>query len=176
MREIEIKIIWINIEKFEEEILKLWAKCVWEYFQKRYVYDTIPVQNWKWIRLRDDWKNITLCYKNIISDQIDWTQEIETRVENFEKTNKILENAWIKAKSYQENKRKSYIFDDVNIEIDSRPMLETYIEIEAKTTKKLEEFLKLLNIEKKYITTKNTKKLYEEKNINLDSIEILKFE
>jgi len=51
-----------------------------------------------------------LTIKEIISDSIDGTKEIEVEVSDFEDTNLILEKMGYKFKSYQENKRTSFKF------------------------------------------------------------------
>lgn len=60
------------------------------------------------------------------------TQEHEVVVSDFEKMNDILEKLGYKHRNYQENKRIRYILDEVEIDIDTWPLIPTYAEIEGK--------------------------------------------
>ena len=53
--------------------------------QKRYVYDLRPAEKDKWIRLRTNGKVTTLTYKDIVSNTLDGTKEVEFEVEDFDK-------------------------------------------------------------------------------------------
>ena len=75
--EYEIRVLEIDINKIINFLELLGAKKVGEYFQKRYVYDLNPVQNGKWIRLRTNGIKTTLTYKDIVSNTIDGTKEVE---------------------------------------------------------------------------------------------------
>ena len=158
--EYEIKVLEIDINKIINFLELLWAKKVGEYFQKRYVYDLNPVQNGKWIRLRTNGIKTTLTYKDIVSNTIDGTKEVEIEVDNFENTNELLNKIGCFSRSYQENKRIKYILDDVEIDIDSWPMIPTYMEIEGKNEEAVNNMLEKLNIAKKN-TTLNCDDIYK---------------
>ncbi len=57
---------------------------------RRHVYDIVPGDMTKWIRLRDNGSEITLCVKEIRSDAIDGTLEVETAVGDFIAANELL--------------------------------------------------------------------------------------
>ena len=113
--EYEIRILEIDKEEMIKRLENLGAKKVGEYEQKRYVYDLRPVEKGKWIRLRTNGLNTTLTYKDIVSNTIDGTKEIEIEVDDFEKTNEFLEKIGFKNRGYQENKRIQYILNNVEI-------------------------------------------------------------
>jgi len=92
---------------------KVGAKFINNYNQRRYIYDFNPVQKRKWIRLRTDGEKTTLTIKEIKNDGIDGTKELEIEVSDIESTNLILEELGYKARSYQENKRTRYIYNDI---------------------------------------------------------------
>ena len=75
---------------------------------RRYVYDVVPGDMTKWIRLRDTGTETTLCVKEIRSDAIDGTHEVETVVGDFAATNELLALMGFTPKSYQENRRTSF--------------------------------------------------------------------
>lgn len=134
--EFEIRVLEINDEEIIEKLEKLGATKIGEYDQKRYVYDLIPKNNGKWIRLRTNGEKTTLAYKDVISDIIDGTKEIKFEVRDFDEAKEFMERIGIKHRSYQENKRiQYYLFDGVEIDIDTWPMIPTYLEIEGKSEK-----------------------------------------
>ena len=84
--EYEVKILEIDVEKMRKKLYKLWANFIWKFDQKRLVYDFNPVNPDKWIRLRQKWEKSTLTIKEVTSDKIDWTKELEIKVSSFEDT------------------------------------------------------------------------------------------
>jgi len=174
--EFEAKILEINIEDIVKKLDKLWAKRIWEKLQKRLVYDFNPKKENSWIRLRDNGTKTTLTIKEINNDQIDGTEELEVEVEDFERTNLILEKLGYISKLYQENKRISYTLDDIEIEIDTRPLIPPYLEIEAKSLIDIEETIKKLGFDVSQTTSMNTIKVYKKYWIELETIKELKFE
>ena len=59
--------------------------------------------------------------------------ELETVVGDFDVMNDILKELGYNYRNYQENYRIIYSLDDVEISIDSWPLIPTYAEIEGKT-------------------------------------------
>lgn len=174
--EYEIRVLEINKEEIIKKLEELGAKENGSFEQKRYVYDLKPAENGKWIRLRTNGEVTTLTYKDIVSDTIDGTKEIEIEVEDFEKTNELLEKIGFKSRNYQENKRIQYILDNVEIDIDSWPMIPTYIEIEGDTENDVTNMIKKLNVDETKVTALNCKDIYEQiYNIDISKIKELRF-
>ncbi len=174
--EYEARILEIDKDKLIKRLNKLNAKFVGEFNQKRYVYNIIPKADGKWLRLRTNGKKTTLTYKSVEKNSIDGTKELEIEVDNFENTNSLLELAGIKNKGYQENNRVQYVLDDVEIDIDTWPMIPTYVEIEGKSEESVLNIIKKLGINDKKITTLDVQSLYKEiYNIDITKIDILKF-
>ena len=174
--EYEIRIIEINKEEMIKKLEELGAIKKGEFEQKRYVYDLNPIENGKWIRLRTNGVVTTLAYKDIVSNTIDGTKEVEIEVDDFYKTNEFLEKIGFVNRSYQENKRIQYIFNDVEIDIDSWPMIPTYMEIEGKSKEDVLKMLNILNIEESKATALNCDDIYKEiYNIDISKIKELKF-
>ena len=87
-----------------------------------------------------------------------------------------MELAGIKNKGYQENNRVQYVLDDVEIDIDTWPMIPTYVEIEGKSEESVLNIIKKLGINDKKITTLDVQSLYKEiYNIDITKIDVLKF-
>ena len=174
--EYEARILEIDKDKLIKGLNKLSAKFVGEVSQKRYLDNIIPKANGKWLRLRTNGKKTTLTYKSVEKNSIDGTKELEIEVDNFENTNSLLELAGIKNKGYQENNRVQYVLDDVEIDIDTWPMIPTYVEIEGKSEESVLNIIKKLGINDKKITTLDVQSLYKEiYNIDITKIDILKF-
>lgn len=174
--EYEARILEIDKDKLIKRLNKLNAKFVGEFNQKRYVYNIIPKADGKWLRLRTNGKKTTLTYKSVEKNSIDGTKELEIEVDNFENTNSLLELAGIKNKGYQENNRVQYVLDDVEIDIDTWPMIPTYVEIEGKSEESVLNIIKKLGINDKKITTLDVQSLYKEiYNIDITKIDVLKF-
>lgn len=174
--EYEIRILEIDKEKMIEKLEGLGAKKIGEFNQKRYVYDLKPAKENKWIRLRTNGYDTTLTYKSIEADTIDGTKEVEIQVNDFNTTNEFLNRIGFIARNYQENNRIQYVLDDVEIDIDTWPKIPTYLEIEGKSKKEVDDMVKKLNLENSKITFLNCNSIYKEiYNIDISKIKELKF-
>ena len=117
-----------------------------------------------------------MTIKEITDKTIDGTKELEIEVSNFENTNKILNELGYIPRNYQENKRITYILDNVEIDIDTWPLIPTYVELEDNNKESIDELIKKLNISKDDITTFDVTSIYEEiYNIDVLKIKDLRF-
>ncbi|MFZ5365296.1 MAG: class IV adenylate cyclase [Patescibacteria group bacterium] len=173
--EYEVKILEINIDEVIDKLNKLGADKVSEKMQRRYIYDFNPKKDNSWIRLRTDGEKTTLTVKEIQNDRIDGTRELEIIVDDFEKTNLLMEKLGYFVKSYQENKRTRYILDNIEIDIDSWPQIPPYLEIEAGSAAEVESMAERIGFNPSRITSMNTIDVYKKYGIDLDSIKELKF-
>ena len=174
--EIEERVLDIDFEKIIKKLEELNATKVGEWYQKRYVYDFNPKRENEWIRLRTNGKKTTLTYKNIEKDSIDGTKELEIEVSDFEETNQLLNVLGYIAKGYQENKRIRYSLNGVEIDIDSWPLIPTYMEIEGASVEEVKKIEKLLEVDKSKITALNCQDIYKEiYGIDIKEIKELKF-
>ena len=174
--EYEIRILEIDKESIVKKLEDLGAIKGGEYNQKRYVYDLKPVQKDKWIRLRTNGIETTLTYKDIESNTIDGTKEVEIKVDSFEVANEFLNKIGFVARSYQENKRIQYTLDNVEIDIDTWPMIPTYLEIEGNSEEEVNNMVKKLGLSNLKITALNCDDTYRKiYNIDISKIKELKF-
>lgn len=160
--EYEVRILEIDKEDIIKRLEELGATKKGKFEQKRYVYDLRPLEKGKWIRLRTNGIVTTLTYKDIVTNTIDGTKEVEFEVEDFNKANEFLEKIGFKNRSYQENTRIQYILNDIEIDIDSWPMIPTYMEIEGKSEEEVIQMQELLNIDKNKLTTLNCDDIYKQ--------------
>jgi len=173
--EIECRILEINPEEIQQKLSEIGSEKIAERNMKRYVYDIDANDKHTWIRLRDNGKTTTLAIKEILNDEIDGTRETETEVGDFETTNKILNRLKYKHKAYQENKRISYKFKNVEIEIDFWPKIPPYVEFEGPSKEEIEEVVNLLGFQMEDTTNLNNLDIYKKYGIDLHERKELKF-
>lgn len=173
--EYELRLLDVNKEKFIKQIEECGAKFINNYEQKRYVYDFNPVDKNRWIRLRTDGIKTTLAIKEHKNNSIGGTEEIEIEVSNMEKTNLVLEKLGYYKRSVQENKRTRYVLDDVEIDIDTWPHLNTYVEFESNNEENIKKVLKKLNINIEDTTTMNAQDIYLALGYTQEDLNKLKF-
>lgn len=174
--EFEVRILEMDVDKITKKLESLGAVKKFDYLQRRYVYDFMPKQEKKWIRLRTNGEMTTLTIKDIVSSKIDGTKELEIEVDNFEKTHLILKELGYHPKGYQENRRCQYELDGVEVDIDSWPRIPTYLEVEGKSEKEVYLTLDKLGFDKENITTKDVEEIYSDYGYDLEEIESLVFE
>ncbi|MFX0573078.1 hypothetical protein [Nocardia nepalensis] len=143
--------------------------------QRRYVYDIVPGDESRWIRLRDNGSCVTLSVKEIRHDGIDGTDEVEIEVSAFESTNDLLKMMGFTARSYQENRRTSFELDGAQLEIDAWPMIPPYLEIEAKSREEVVRIAGLLGYTEAELTGENTVKVYARHGIDLMALDRISF-
>ena len=171
----EAKILDIDPDTIERHILDKGGHKLGERFMRRYVYDITPGVDGKWIRLRDNGNRTTLAVKEITSDAIDGTHEVEVSVDDFTATNSLLEVMGFSAKSYQETKRVSFTLDGAQLELDTWPRIPPYLEIEAATKADVIRVAELLGYTEADLTGENTIKIYARHGIDLNTIRELRF-
>lgn len=175
--EIEERVLEIDKDKVIAKLEELGAKKIGDWHQKRYVYDFIPKRENEWIRLRTNGKETTLTYKNIESKDISGTKELEIVVSDFEETNQLLKIMGYTPRSFQENLRTRYYLDHIELDIDTWPLIPTYLEIEGNSEEDVKRVEKLLELNESKVTTMNCQDIYlEEYGIDINQIEELKFD
>lgn len=176
--EYECRVLEINIDSFIKLLEDNGGVKKGEYFQKRNVYDFNPIDPNKWIRLRSNGNDVTLTLKKLEDrTSICGTKELEIKVSIFEQTDKILNELGYCSRNYQENKRITYILDNVEIDIDTWPLIPTYAELEGKNKEDIERLIEKLKLDKSKITTYDVTSIYNEiYNIDVMKFKELKFE
>ena len=174
--EYEVRVLEIDAEEMKKKLESLGATLVEDVFQKRYVYDFNPVEPNKWIRLRTNGTTTTLTIKNVESSNIDGTKELEVVVDDFDAANEILGELGYKPRGIQENKRIKYDLNGVEVDIDTWPLIPTYLEIEGSSEKEVFDTLELLGIPKEECTSLDVQNIYEQiYNIDLEKNPNLSF-
>ena len=174
--EYEVRVLEIDVDSIKKKLETVGAKFEWDRVQKRYVYDFIPKVDSKWIRLRTNGVKTTLTIKDLVTSKIDGTRELEVEVDDFDNTNRILEELGYVHRNYQENRRIQYKLNGVEIDIDSWPMIPTYLEIEGSSEEEVYKTLDILGINKDSITTRDVEGIYNDYGFDVMEIKDLKLE
>lgn len=145
--ELEAKFLEVNKEALRTKLREVGAECVTEErLMQRVVFESEYLRtNRAWLRVRNEGSVTKLTLKQA-SDATDITRikEAEVTVGNFDDAKTILNGLGLEEKRYQENRRESWKFNEVAIEIDSWPLIPPYIEIEAKSEDEVKEVASLL--------------------------------
>ncbi len=154
--EIEVKFLNINPAELEKKLAAIGAKRVGEFFYLAYSFD---YPDWRldkehsWLRLRTDGKESTLTFKKRIGVKAsggqandDGMEEVEIKVDDFEKANLIIRKLGFIDKRYMEKKRVRWEKNGVEYDIDFWPELKPYLEIEADNWEKVDEAIKELGL------------------------------
>lgn len=173
--EYEVRVLEIDVEKLIKQLEELGAKKVGDWNQRRYAYDLEEYSKNRWIRLRTNGEQTTLTYKEILNKTIDGTNEIEFEVKDFDVANEFLQKIGFTNGRYQENHRIRYILNNVELDIDTWPMLPTYLEIEGKNEKEVYDMIKLLDLENEKIVTDDVSEVYKSYGHDVRYIKNLKF-
>lgn len=174
--EYEVRVLEIDVDDIKKKLDSVGAKFEWDRVQRRYVYDFIPKVDSKWIRLRTNGVKTTLTIKDLVTSKIDGTRELEVEVDDFDNTNMILEELGYVHRNYQENRRIQYKLNGVEIDIDSWPMIPTYLEIEGSSEEEVYKTLDILGISKDSITTRDVEGIYNDYGHDVMEIKDLKLE
>lgn len=131
--EIEVKFLHVDHDQVRAKLREIGAVCSQPMRLMRRVTFDSPTMKAKngWIRVRDEGDKVTIGYKQVDALNIDGIKEIETTVGDFNAAVAIFKQLEIDGGSFQESKRESWRFGNVQIELDEWPWLDPYIEIEA---------------------------------------------
>ena len=168
--EYEVRVLEIDVSSIKKKLDEVGATFEWDRVQRRYVYDFIPKVDSKWIRLRTNGVKTTLTIKDLVTSKIDGTRELEIEVDDFDNTNKILEELGYVHRNYQENRRIQYILDNVEIDIDFWPMIPPYVEFEGKSTEDIIALCKKLDIDFDSLVTLDVTSIYEHYGIPFHTV------
>lgn len=155
-----------------------------EKFSNKSIVDIVKIYGInpnKWVRLRRTNDKTTLTIKHILNpniqgqDKIQRVIETEMEVPSIEIGNDILNQLGFSFRNCQEKYRTTYDFEGVEIDIDSWPLIPTYIEIENDSEKVIESVIQRLGLGEKEIISCNTADVYKKYGIDIYQFRELKF-
>ena len=184
MEEIEVKFLEVDILKLKEKLELNKAQFVGSFDYKRKVYDfeglSLAKTRHAWVRLRDEGEKVTLAYKerigigkNNLKDV--GMKEVEVVVSDFNLTDQFLKSIGLVEKFYEENKRERYILDGVEIDIDTWPMIPTYVELEGSSWDHVKLVAQKLNFNWNENVRCSTMQIYEKYGINENDYSVITF-
>lgn len=100
-----------------------------------------------WVRLRDEGGKITLSYKQLNDRTLHGTHEVSLAVDHFGRADDLLRSIGLQAASYQETKRESWQFGELEIELDEWPWAKPYIEMEGPDEASLKDLAQKLGLD-----------------------------
>lgn len=174
--EVEARLLECDEKEIIAKLESLGATFEGDWLQVRNCYDFNPVRPNSWIRLRTNGIETTLTIKEITDAKIDGTKECEIVVSDFDVTNEILNKLGYNVRSIQENRRRRYILDGVEIDIDSWPMIPTYVEFEAESEEMIMLVANKLVLNFDEFTTLDVQSIYLQYGIDLNKMPIVKLE
>lgn len=145
MKEIEVKILEIDVEKVKAKLKELGAEKVFD-GQVLSVYFDFPDKHLekegKILRLRQKESKVILTYKELISrEKAKIMDEYELEVDGFETMKKIFEGIAL-FPLYEFNKhRTTYKLNQTHFEIDEYPDIPAFLEIEAPDLETINKFI-----------------------------------
>lgn len=182
-KEIEVKVLNIDLDMMENRLKNLGAKLIAHEYQKNFILDSedkfIERKLNSYLRVRETENlltkeiNIYLTLKKNISidgsrKNIEHTSQIEDSISMLS----ILEELGYRIVQKGYKKRKSYLYESIRFDLDQwdeKTYPYPYMEIEVNDEKDLEKAIELLSIDKDNITTKSIMELREELNRNQKS-------
>ncbi len=174
MKEFETRILNINKEAIISKLETIGAEIKQEeVLQKRYIFenqDLIAKNAWIRLRLVDGKAELTYKQRETGGDI-----EHSTNIDNVEATIELLQSIGLNLSGYQENKRLKYVLKNITFDIDTWPMIDPYIEIEAESQTEVERGVALLGYGMDDCTDLVGDKLYNHFGIDLKQIKELKF-
>lgn len=174
--EFEVKVLEIDEDSIKSKLDVLGAKFLGKKHFKRLIYDVIPPKRDSWIRLRTDGNKTTLTIKDLKDNTITGMKELEIEVSDFETTSQMLEKLGFNKRANEENFRQSYLLDGVEIEIDTWPLIPTYLEIEGKSVKDVHVMVEKLGFSLDEVTSIPVRDVFMKYGFDLDVIHELKFD
>lgn len=169
MREIELKILDVDVPKLKRQLKKLGAKCLGKVLVHHKSFDFEDGRIKKkgdLLRLRAFGKKVQLTYKiHRSSYNFKIAEEIETETKDFIIMEKILKQLGLKCVRDFEKYRTSYHLPGVAIELDEYPIIPPFIEIEG-SQKTIRRTLKQLKINFKNTTTMSAGQVLRSYGIN----------
>lgn len=185
MEEIEVKFLTIDPKAMQEKLVAIGAKKVFEKTYRRRVFDYPDLRMDKdgaWLRLRDEGDKVTLNYKHRLgikthdgTENDESMEEVEVLVNDFEKTALLMQKIGFMEKHYVENRRIRYVLNEIEFDIDTYPLLDPYLEIEAPTWEEIDRAIMLLGLNPKERRIFSTYQIYQLKGIDGNDYQILTF-
>lgn len=185
MEEFEIKFLEVDVPSLEKKLLEIGAEKVGEYDYSRAIFDYPDYkmrEKHSWLRLRTDGVESTLTYKQSINEKLNngeiksvGMKEIEVKVDDYEKTYKLLKAVGFIARIEEKNKRVRYVKDDVVFDLDFWPFIPPFLEVESVSFEKAESGARELGFDPRNSFENSVKKVYKKYGYDIDDYSSITF-
>lgn len=108
-----------------EHPMRLMRRTLFDYPDSRFQKENQKQR----LRIRDEGDKVMVNFKS--NNETNYVDEIETTIGSFETMAKLFEAIGLVSYSFQESKRETWHYKDVEVVLDEWPWLNTYIEIEG---------------------------------------------
>ena len=185
--EIEAKFLNIDVDKIQEKLKEFGAVKIGEFLQK---WATFDYPDWRldkdlsWIRVRDEGNGeISLSFKKRLgavdrnaSSNDEGMQEIQLKIDSFEKATDFFKAIGLVVKHTAEKKRIRWAKEDTEFDIDIYPGLEPMIEIETTSQEKIKTSAEALGLNYEDRKIFSSSQAYALKGIDVGSLVKISFE
>lgn len=173
-REIEVKVLNIDVEKMIEKLEGLGADLINHEFQKNYTFIPKGSDGFEegYLRVRETThedngeRDIELTFKEVKNvDDVRINNEYTTHIDSVTMMNRILEHIGMELEYSGEKERISYRYKNQRFDIDiwdKDTYPEPYMEIEFSNQSKIDEIIDDLGIDRKNVTNKSITELRED--------------
>ena len=157
MKEIELKVLEIDVKKIIKKLVSLGAKKILSktfFVEKAFdLEDKRITKNNNLLRLRQEGKKtyLTYKYKENKGKIFRMADETEVEVSNFTDVEQILKLIGFNCYRVREKWRTTYEIDQVKVEVDQYPKIPIYLEFEG-SIKGIKKVLRVLEIDIKIAT------------------------
>jgi adenylate cyclase class 2 len=165
LKEIEVKILEIDVEEIEKKLKEMGAEKVFEgevisiYFD---FSDKGLEKKGRILRLRQKENKVILTYKKLISqDEAKIMDEYELEVGDFSSMKKIFEGIGLSPLYEFKKKRITYKLNQIHFEIDKYPDIPAFLEVEAPDLSTIDEMVSELGFSKEKVNSYSIKDVLE---------------
>lgn len=133
--EIEVKFINIDIDGIRSRLAGAGAVCEQPMrLMKRALIDNEELDKKNaFLRIRDEGDRTTVTFKQFDENSLTGAKELAIEVSDFDTTLQILKQFDLEHRTFQESKRETWKYGDVEVVIDEWPWINSYIEIEGES-------------------------------------------
>jgi adenylate cyclase class 2 len=166
MKEIEVKILEIDVTAVRKKLKALGAKKTFDGNMRTTIFDTPNEQLKKkglFLRLRQEGNNVHFCFKGKkeSSKKFKVREEIELNVSSMKDMTIILSQLGFVKKYEYSKHREQYKLGKTSFDIDTYKKIPTFLEIEAPTEEEVERAVKLIGYSMKDTTNASASELFE---------------
>jgi adenylate cyclase, class 2 len=165
LKEIEVKILGIDVEEVEEKLKEIDAEKVFD-GELVSIYFDFPdkrlEKEGKVLRLRKKDEKVILTYKKLISqDEAKIMDENEFEIPDLDLMKKIFKEIGLFPLYEFKKHRTTYKLDRIHFEIDKYPDIPVFLEIEAPDLEEIDEMVSKLGFSKEEVSSYSIKEVLE---------------